>query len=126
MIKAEELMIGNYVICEQCIHVVTEIRKNRVRSKWIIHPAEERDYECGFDELKLIPITEKILENFGFKKDKLQTCYTYYKHDFEIVLPFLFMFKTSVIYDIRSVHQLQNLYFALTGSKLSYTKNLNS
>jgi len=38
--------------------------------------------------------------------------------ELEIMLPNFFRYKTSIISRIDYVHQLQNLYFALTGEEL--------
>ncbi len=65
---------------------------------------------------KPIPLTEEWLLKLGAKKDKIDN--TYYLSELEIMLPNFFRYKTSMIRRIEHVHQLQNLYFALTGEEL--------
>jgi len=114
--KASELRIGNYVYFED------ELLKF--------------DFEMGwnFDYIKPIPLTEEWLLKFGFKKDL----------DGSFVFGLLSMFKDKrlkqnvyiytestqslsdgqwvVINDLKLqyVHQLQNLYFALTNEELTF------
>lgn len=66
--------------------------------------------------IKPIHLTEEWLVKLGFVKDKLDN--TYYKGDFEIYLPKYFKWKESIFRNVKTVHQLQNLYFALTGEEL--------
>lgn len=121
MIKPEELMIGNLVMYEQTTHIVTEIRKDTVCSRWINQSLEELDYECSFEELKPILITEEIIKKFGFqwknhglRKDNFVI--REYGDGFAV---FLSMESFNFKIDIEYVHQLQNLYFNLTNRSFS-------
>lgn len=67
-------------------------------------------------EIKPITLTEEWLIKLGAKKDKIDN--TYYLSELEIMLPNFFRYKTSIISRIDYVHQLQNLYFVLTGEEL--------
>ena len=71
------------------------------------------------DNFEPIPLTEEWLVKFGFKKDKVDE--TYYKNNFEIMLPNFFQYKISLISDslVKHVHQLQNLYWCLCGEELT-------
>jgi len=69
-----------------------------------------------------IPLTNEWLEKFGFVKDKIDN--TYYKDNFEIMLPTYSIYKISVIKDVRYVHQLQNLYSALEQKELELKAEL--
>ena len=73
----------------------------------------------GLHRIKPIPLTEEILLKAGFEKYKDTDFYI--AHGFEI--PY---FKAGgdlivevEISKIKSVHQLQNLYYALTGEELN-------
>ena len=68
-------------------------------------------------QAKPIPLTEEWLVKFGFYKDKLEVG-LYHFNDLEIFLPNYFTWKTQFIDNIKYVHQLQNLYFALTNEEL--------
>ena len=123
--KANELRIGNYVnvptkeqcpfridafeyCSEQFIKVAQEIEISGTQ----IHPLT---WYGG--DLEPIPLTEEWLLKFGFERlgsgrFDFKT-FTYYLHDGS------FYNKTSRLCTIKYVHQLQNLYFALTGEELT-------
>lgn len=107
--KVEELRIGNYVKSKRHdLDVVTQVGKSNVWGKF------------NEDILPMpIPITEDWLIKFGFESDGIEwwdgiICLGIFK-DGIYYLP-----TESLDYrvgqEIKYVHQLQNLYFALTGS----------
>jgi hypothetical protein len=125
--KASELRIGNYVnvpIKEQCpfridafeycsekfIKVAQEVKLNGFE----VHPLT---WYGG--DLQPIPLTEEWFLKFGLIKTKegiiLMGCYQIVAHEesWRIIL------KNGVLSNIKYVHQLQNLYFALTGEELT-------
>lgn len=77
-------------------------------------------------DLKPVPLTPELLERFGFQaynddggfeliEDKaIQLHENYLEGD-----GFSFVFDTQFLTVIRYAHQLQNLYFALTGNELT-------
>jgi hypothetical protein len=108
--KASELRIGNYVYFEDKLL--------------------KFDFEMGwnFDYIKPIPLTEEWLLKFGFEK-KYQTFEFKGLNIDGTVVHFSFdkwrseydienCDYTEVPSDIQHVHQLQNLYFALTNEEL--------
>jgi hypothetical protein len=138
---ANQLRIGNLVaygvrpvpiksihtesVLKKEVHVYVELNEN------LIH------YCIDVSEVKPIPLTEEWLLKFGFhKKDAewyLHPCFelkiiVFNKGEFNGV-----MFYTRTIHTdftpiyctkhINHVHQLQNLYFALTGEELTYGGN---
>ena len=125
MIKPQELIIGNYV--EYRIQDELDDRK-----EWwelsIIDSTDLQILESGIDDdYRAIPLTEEILLKFGFFK-KLGN-YELENFRFHISQPmnfdgFVFCEGYSVITDkIQFVHQLQNLFFALTGEELTFKKD---
>lgn len=138
---AYELRIGNLVTDEfydsfHTIIIVESINDNginleieddgnypEIARKWI-----EPYY--NFDFIKPIPLTEEWLVKFGFKKDEIGVFVNIcYKQNLSIGLN-LVGDKYCIVYltgsfgmvqpkHIKSVHQLQNLYFALTGEELT-------
>ena len=103
-IEAKELGIGN----------VTD--KGRVKSFYEsgIHIGMGKTF--GFNELKPILLTEEWLLKFGFSIFKNM----YFIKGMQIwKCNDLFLCNKNGIY-IKYVHQLQNLYFALTGKELTY------
>jgi hypothetical protein len=106
--KVNDLRIGNWV--RSYNPIIEE------ESEWQIYKTD-MVIICEAEDIsyyKPILLTEEWLLKFGFVKDKL-TNYDWYKGDFEIC-----------IHDIKHVHQLQNLYHALTGEELKKETNEDS
>ena len=114
---ANELRVGNSLIDSRNneIHVVSG---NSIHSM---------QYTGSTEILKPIPLTEEWLLKFGFKYNSYSS-YNLFINDFLLVVSFedyncnVFI---GVSYDdidfkhIKHVHQLQNLYFSLTGDELT-------
>ena len=114
--KATELRIGNWVMYSSII----KVNENKI-IECVDHP----------DRFAPIPLTEEWLERFGFVK-----CDTphYSRGEFYILRDFYYWTSYSGLvvngYDpidevsiiVKHVHQLQNLYFALTGKELNQNK----
>lgn len=109
MIKANELRIGNWV--------------NFSGDPMIIRLGEQLDYYTDYYEP--IPLTPEILEAAGFdgRKDVRyfksigDTVLTIYYEDQKFWIQDFDWFKLDLP-SMEYVHQLQNLYFALTGNEL--------
>ena len=110
--EAKELRIGNLFrfISTNYIEYVSDIKTNGLKTP-VINNVSIKDTEP-------IPLTEEWLVKFGFVKDKLEVG-LYHFNDLEIFLPNYFTWKTQFINNIKHVHQLQNLYFALTNEELT-------
>lgn len=125
--KASELRIGNFVDFEKTTHIIDEIGSTIVRSHWngADRNAESNDYLCTINEIKPIPLTEKWLLKFGFEKHygnvlSLETETLLIEWiDSKIYLTCGVCAEVGKEMPIKSVHQLQNLYFALTGEELT-------
>jgi hypothetical protein len=110
MIKANELRIGNWFDFNGRPMQVRPITINDIFYGKIYEP---------------LPLTEEWLIKFGFEKTPLH----YFKKD-GIILSVedfyyeCFLGSNSVI--IKYVHQLQNLYFALTGEELEVKETTNN
>ena len=122
--KAKELRIGNYALDPS--------EENDIVQLVAIYPDETMEWDGwnGFTSLKMepIPLDRKWLKKFGFKKEK-KNSNNYFSGNFEFMIQddidsfhyFLHAEETGVkfwITEIQYVHQLQNLYFALTGQEL--------
>lgn len=129
MIEARELRIGNLVLDRNGLTaVVDEIRVNSVKlSKFKGYTFESFTY----DEINPISITEMWLENIGFKNIGLSGNMFEYKdligNDNRFIIESDgYLFYPQINFDLccwsefKYVHQLQNLYFALTGSELTF------
>lgn len=104
--KASELRIGNWVD--------SELRNMQIE---LVDFADILKYynANNLDHMKPIPLTEEWLEKFGFKpfvKDWQRKGIIIHTRKRGFVL------RKSVPI-IKHVHQLQNLYFALTGEELT-------
>ena len=123
--KANELRIGNWVDYEKTTHIITAIDSgNYGRSRWIKQSASEPDYEHTFKEIEPIPLTPEILEKAGFYYQELSEglyfneMFGYIENGKEGFIMADDMGENSLHYEIKYLHQLQNLYFALTGEEL--------
>lgn len=141
MIQANELRVNNLVKRNDLegIYSIRGVCKDRV------HPIELEELfkdsqgnnavygcQCTLSELEPIPLTPAILEKSGFvKTDHVHplTKYSDYRlgncvasaieSGVEIEYCGLDIEERTYIIKIKSLHQLQNLYFALTGEELT-------
>ena len=138
MIQTQELRIGSNVNTELGIAEVIGIYEDVVDVKGVsvIDNSSENKISIStrsfdgcveYEKIQPIPLTEEILLKFGFFK-KLGN-YELENFRFHISQPmnfdgFVFCEGYSVITDkIQFVHQLQNLFFALTGEELTFKKD---
>ncbi len=131
MINIKELRLGNlvYIINRNSeVHLPNEIPFKVLTIgldveclMYKINPVTvEKWNKYYYKDLSPIPLTEEWLLKFGFKQKNGIKCWV--NEDVEIC------FETLANYyrlyprtnKIKYVHQLQNLYFALTGSELQY------
>jgi hypothetical protein len=115
-----ELRIGNWVYPFDDINLVDS--KNILRDCIQVQP---KDFE-NTTHLEPIPLTEEWLERFGFENRnrdyfKGSFCVQYADRIFDHNNIFFFGYNGNSI-EIKYVHQLQNLYFALTGEELNQNK----
>ena len=125
--KATELRIGNWIcfmdeVGESPLYIETEVNLMEIQQA-IKYP----DFFYG------IPLTEKLLIRFGFNVDDNGSYWIDLQTHYLVLIPSEGYFY-PVYYEIREfsgemeqrvsiqrfqyVHQLQNLYFALTGEEL--------
>lgn len=132
--EAKDLRIGNYVTGAK------GAKYNGDTVKWNIGDYIECNKYCDYiDSFKPIPITEEYLFKFGFEVYAESTIMKAYKIGFNtITRDYLFdltwlkridkgmekyPFYRNGRFKIKYVHQLQNLYFALTGEELETNEN---
>ena len=120
--KEKELRFGNYImaISDKVIETVIKLEKNKINA-------------CNDTYFIPIPLTEDWLIKFGFidvSHDKnglglrkrmqvfgIEMCFN--KYEEHIRLQTIKSGYTIQMLGIKYVHQLQNLYFALTGEELT-------
>lgn len=134
--KAEDLRIGNYVnrlgydfyndsIFPDGTKELETVNINILRS--ILNGNDDLTQGC----YKPIPLTEEWLLNFGFVKEIIGVKkFVYLNHDKLRILFVDGKIETGILgvsqyhfirHKLEFVHQLQNLYFALTGEELTIT-----
>ena len=133
--KSNELRIGNILTVGRYDVKVIEIHHLGVQ---VCDLEETQDtWEPYVDRIKPIPLTEEWLLKFGFENiDKGGNdfiTYTDSEHNYYLQIDvrrkdgkYLILdnsfddLRAFSMVDIEYVHQLQNLYFALTGNELKY------
>jgi hypothetical protein len=124
MIKANDLRIGNYIINPfGAIITIDEIHKSGVKFKTTIY---------DLTHCKPIPLTEEILlkcenynKKYGFSLN--ETTYLFFNESRGYFYPYLTQdaefsnLENKCVYleRIKYLHELQNLYFALTNQELN-------
>lgn len=114
--KATELRIGNYVELRGETTTIWKVSKETIHAE---------PFDCPMcDEIKPIPLTEEWLLKFGFEKHLNYWMIPSKGFFIGVTLnnEIYPMFDTDnpiPIKTLKYVHQLQNLYFALTGQELT-------
>ena len=123
--KANELRIGNFVSTEGIDFV--EVSKIDADFGICYKIPQEFGQFYPYKEVEPIPLTEEWLMRFGFDKVLPRNDKMYYRlnDDFVIEENNVFLLGDDAFEmlklrrKIKYVHQLQNLYFALTGEELT-------
>lgn len=118
--QASELRIGNYVYINGVCNQVSEIHTKLLKFL-------SNNTLWNIKQSKPIPLTEEWLVKFGFKTNQYKDEFTLFHNNYEYLLDcaytdegvFNFVVdSTCMDIDVKYVHQLQNLYFALTKEEL--------
>ena len=110
MLTGSELRIGNYVFLKS-------------KSKYYeILSGQEIDTGLDSQDFEPIPLTEEWLLNFGAKKtdknDSFGGFIVYYPNGNGMRIKDNEWNSQHITVNVKYVHQLQNLYFSLTGKEL--------
>lgn len=125
--KPTELRIGNYVKQYDKIVKLVGIIDDGVYFDEDINGMQGELW--GYKDFNPIPLTEDWLKRFRFEKVKYIDCYnwTFLFTEFDTFGVWQNKDKNKFYYNVhyrqinlKYVHQLQNLYFALTGKELTY------
>lgn len=134
MINANEIRVGNRFNRELHSNRGMEYDNDFVMSEYMLGRLFGDDNSLALQDLFPIPLTTEILEKCGFVKDKdgdywidLMTNYLKAMFMNDGVYPVWIclaelsseMEQFASLNRINYVHQLQNLYFALTGTELT-------
>ena len=114
--NAHELRIGNYILKNDKLHYCSWMTIRDIKTQSI-----EED-----DKFEPIPLTDEWLLKFGFEKIKSEydvaECFDFLNGILYLDMANQICYLLSSEFGINcpeSVHQLQNLYFALTGEELT-------
>ena len=116
--KANELRIGNWVMGDSERPYQIELSDF---SDWY---DDHNSHEYG-DHVHPIPITEEWLDMFGFKDDQImrfRDLLMLAKGD-EEYCAWINTLTHGRVSSVKYIHQLQNLYYALTGEELIINQN---
>lgn len=122
MIATVDLRIGNWITVSEVTYRVTALSETKVHFKG-------RKGGVSHEEIHPIPITQEILEKAGFKKKEKSDLFdkfpnegfTYHLYSHKVMIfhgphnTLCHWLSTQIDY----LHQLQNLYYCLTGRELS-------
>ncbi len=125
MVNANETRLGNWVLRDGYPMQINEIKMYSTSGKPTINGWEEENFEP-------VPITEEVFLNCGFKI-KVRTPYSPQQR-FKLKAHKAFVLERSTIRDswyyhshggglnvkVENLHQLQNLFYATTGTELIY------
>lgn len=126
--KAQELRIGNWLYdVEDGEYQVEQICTHRYDSTLIGVVWRKRSCWTAVEETQPIPLTPEWLERFGFEyeegfaddytKEPISLYNNPFLEGWTVETIFSELIKKNML-NIKYVHQLQNLYFALTGQEL--------
>jgi len=111
-----EEVLGNCAVSDICEHVVM-VKVNNGR---LDGTTSKVTYTLNYNCISAIPLTEEWLLDFGFEKDELGW---FFKENDYCSFGLFFKNNEWLFYisdtKIKYVHQLQNLYFALTNNELT-------
>lgn len=132
--EARELRIGNLLRFIPLVGKVYSIDKNG-ESPLIVLYSNNKFISREITEFEPIPLTEEWLVKFGFDKwndwggmysiDINEAKKAQIEYRIENNKCYLSIEDEQISKQINYVHQLQNLYFALTGEELKVTSPLN-
>lgn len=126
--KANELRIGNLIMCNNELVSISDI--GLLGNGFGINMTHTCEYKylSNEDKIEPIPLTDEWLIKLGFDKDEVYNCIVIYQNDIiSLDLEFSCNSKTISIGgyscademdNCKYIHQLQNLYYALTGNEL--------
>lgn len=125
--KANELRVGNLVSYHGNISVVHGITDPDYGNGILIH-YEHTCIGCDEELIEPIPLTEELLLKFGFEEyfDDNNKSYFRINDDMFITADYYVFLMGDDAFEclklkrtVEYAHQLQNLYFALTGEELT-------
>jgi hypothetical protein len=113
-IKLNELRIGNYLSLDNEIYKIKGINKNKIYFYY-----KKSEWNCNIQSFDPILLDEEILLKCGFIKYNTQDINpTYANKLFNWNDGILYLIGDGFVNHIKYLHQLQNIYHALTNEEL--------
>lgn len=113
--EAKELRIGNWVFNDRVINKIENLLSNGVCT---LKTLQDNFIKARYELIKPIPLTEEWLIKFGFKPD-VDIPNWLVRNGLKCNIKNMeFSYLAAKLKKPIYVHQLQNLYFALTGEEL--------
>jgi hypothetical protein len=138
MIQANELRIGDIVLRAKLLQKAYTLPNEWEYDQITVSHNDITACVLKPESFKPIPLTPEILEKCGFVYDDVFEKWFIYlnKHELDIdrltfrkyegFICFDGIDKRTILKQVKYLHQLQNLYFALTGEELEYnSQNAN-
>ena len=112
----KELRIGNLIKFENNEYTVISLNSE---TKKIHIKNESRKLSCNIHEITGISLTDEIIKSYGFKRDKFGfTNNSYFSIGKTLVYRIYFNDFEVTHRSVNCLHELQNIYFVLTGNEL--------
>lgn len=125
MIQTNELRIGNWIIVQNPFlgKAARATVFNILPDDLMVYDESQHRFAADPSTSEPIPITPEILEAVGFEKEGLTTIAkdglpVYFKLKAGELSALVFNLSTPINVPCKYVHQLQNLFFTLTGNEL--------
>lgn len=116
--KNTQLKTNNKVLHNGIVKTVDSICRSAVTFMDDIPSIDKYGEWVDLDEVEFIPLTEELLINFGFIFSGIVQQKKYLRLIYEDGGKLFYYCHPLLKIEIKYVHQLQNLYFALTGEEL--------
>ena len=128
MIPCYELRIGNLVIINGMLQRVSAITRTTISTVDADENNDQTISEHSLEKVEPVILTDEVLKECGFvyhdyfKFWQLITTGIRTEMDIDPDYDLIDFMRKPIIKKLRSLHQLQNVYFLMKGRELKYTK----
>jgi len=128
MISCHELRLGNRVLVNDNLHLISGITSTTVFTIDVQGSGEQAESEYSLEKIEPVPLTDEVLKSCGFifhdyfKFWQLLTTGIRSEMDIDRDYDVIDFMRKPIIKKLASAHQLQNVYFMLKGRELKFDK----
>lgn len=137
MLVSNELRLGNYILVNKKIKRITLINNDLgfADVPLIGYQGKEADYiNCDSGDVEPVPLTDEVLQQcqfvfndyFHFWQRTTKNSGELSEMDIDLDYNLIDFMRRPIVKNLTSLHQLQNLYFALNGSELPFNELLKT